>query len=82
MHDVIEDLLGQMTLQEKVSLLAGSDFWHTIPVERLGIPALKVTDGPNRARGGGSFVNSAKTACVLARRSTVKSTRTRRCEPT
>jgi beta-glucosidase len=25
--------------------------WHSVPVERLGIPVLKVTDGPNGARG-------------------------------
>ncbi len=47
----IENLLSHMTLEEKVSLLAGADLWHTVPVERLGIPALKVTDGPNGARG-------------------------------
>src|SRR5579883_2029054 len=62
MHDV-DELLRQMTLQEKVSMLAGSDMWHTTPVERLGIPAVKVTDGPNGARGGGSFTNGVKAAC-------------------
>ena len=49
MHDVIEDLLGQMTLQEKVALLAGTDGWYTAPVERLGIPSLGITDGPKGA---------------------------------
>jgi hypothetical protein len=49
MHDVIEDLLGQMTLQEKVALLAGVNGWYTAPVERLGIPSLGMTDGPNGA---------------------------------
>jgi beta-glucosidase len=47
----IEYLLSQMTLDEKISLLAGADLWHTVPVKRLGIPALKVTDGPNGGRG-------------------------------
>ncbi len=51
MSDVVDHLLCQMTLPEKVSLLAGSDMWHTAAIERLGIPALKVTDGPNGARG-------------------------------
>jgi len=51
MEDRIEDLVAQMTLEEKVSMLAGADDWHTVPVERLGIPAIKVTDGPNGARG-------------------------------
>jgi beta-glucosidase len=61
----LEDLLRQMTLQEKVSLLAGSDIWHTTSVERLGVPAVKVTDGPNGARGG-SFVDGVKAACFPA----------------
>ncbi|MCX7911858.1 MAG: glycoside hydrolase family 3 C-terminal domain-containing protein, partial [Dehalococcoidales bacterium] len=40
----------RMTLEEKVSLLAGIDFWHTGSVERLGIPSIKMTDGPHGAR--------------------------------
>src|SRR6266568_3252291 len=60
-----KQLLRQMTLQEKISLLSGSDFWHTTPIERLGIPALKVTDGPNGARGG-DFMNGATAACFPA----------------
>ncbi|HZY44759.1 MAG TPA: glycoside hydrolase family 3 N-terminal domain-containing protein, partial [Anaerolineae bacterium] len=47
----IELLISQLTLEEKVLLLAGADLWHTNPIERLGIPVLKVTDGPNGARG-------------------------------
>ena len=39
MHDV-EELLGQMTVQEKVAMLAGTNMWYTVPVERLGIPSL------------------------------------------
>ncbi|MDH3704759.1 MAG: glycoside hydrolase family 3 C-terminal domain-containing protein [Acidimicrobiia bacterium] len=44
-------LLAEMTLPEKVALLGGIDIWHTAGVERLGVPGLKVTDGPNGARG-------------------------------
>src|SRR5512146_579941 len=47
----INDLVGKMTLDEKLSLLAGVDLWHTAAIERLGIPSVKVTDGPNGARG-------------------------------
>ena len=47
----IEELIQQMTLEEKISLLAGADLWHTVAVPRLGIPQIKVTDGPNGARG-------------------------------
>jgi beta-glucosidase len=58
----IEHLLDAMTLEEQVSLLAGADFWTTVPVERLGVPAIKVSDGPNGARGGGSLVGGVKAA--------------------
>ena len=53
MDDRIETLLAQLTLEEKIAMLAGADSWHTVAVPRLGIPAIKVTDGPNGARGAG-----------------------------
>ncbi len=43
-------LVAQLTLEEKASLCLGSDFWHTAPVERLGIPAVMVADGPHGLR--------------------------------
>ena len=43
-------LLDQLTLEEKASLCLGSDFWHTAPVPRLGIPAVMVSDGPHGLR--------------------------------
>src|SRR5262245_11315771 len=59
----IDALLEALTLAEKISLLAGASFWTTPPVERLGIPAIKVSDGPNGARGGGSFAGGITSAC-------------------
>ncbi len=50
MSDRTESLLQQMTLEEKVSLMSGADNFHTVAVPRLGIPAIKVTDGPHGAR--------------------------------
>ncbi|HSJ97841.1 MAG TPA: beta-glucosidase, partial [Myxococcota bacterium] len=47
----IEEWLAALTLDEKCRLVAGLDLWHTAPVARLGIPSLRVTDGPNGARG-------------------------------
>jgi len=61
----IGSLLAQMTLGEKISLLAGADFWHTVPVKRLGIPAMKVTDGPVGARGA-AFSDGPTSACFPA----------------
>src|SRR6266851_1459558 len=62
----VEDLLRQMTMQEKVAMLAGTNDWYTVPVERLGIPSLKTTDGPNGARGAGGFSAGVKAACFPA----------------
>lgn len=44
-------LVSALTLEEKVALLAGSAAWLSTPVERLNIPAIKLCDGPNAARG-------------------------------
>lgn len=38
----IEDILQTLTLEEKVSLLAGKDFWQTVPVPEKGVPPIKV----------------------------------------
>ncbi len=46
----ISDLLARMTLKEKVSLMSGADNWHTVPIERLGIPWITMTDGPHGVR--------------------------------
>ncbi len=43
-------LVAKMTLQEKASLLSGSDFWHTQDIERLGLKAFMMCDGPNGLR--------------------------------
>ena len=46
----IKALVSQMTLEEKASLCSGLDFWHTKPVERLGVPSVMVSDGPHGLR--------------------------------
>lgn len=49
-----KELISQMTLEEKASLMSGANFWNTKPVTRLGIPGMMMTDGPHglRKQGG------------------------------
>lgn len=46
----IKELISKMTLEEKAGLCSGLDFWHTKPVERLGVPSVMVSDGPHGLR--------------------------------
>lgn len=44
------DLIKQMTLEEKASFCSGLDYWHTMGIDRLGIPVVMWTDGPHGIR--------------------------------
>jgi len=46
----VEDLLGRLTLDEKVALMAGSAAFTLHGVPRLGVPQVRVTDGPTGVR--------------------------------
>ena len=44
------EIVADLTLEEKASLTSGADFWTTKPVERVGLPAIMLTDGPHGVR--------------------------------
>jgi beta-glucosidase len=66
----VSDLLGRMTVEEKATLLSGSGWMESAPIERLGVPAIKMADGPMGVRswaGSSAVTNNAKGATqVLA----------------
>lgn len=47
----VSDLLARMTVDEKLELISGKGF-EAKPIPRLGIPELKMSDGPNGVRYG------------------------------
>ncbi len=47
----IEAILARLTVEQKCALTSGSDTWHAAGAADAGLPPLKVTDGPNGARG-------------------------------
>jgi beta-glucosidase len=60
----VTDLLSRMTAEEKVAMLSGANWMETAPIERLGIPAIKMADGPMGVRawyGPSALTNAART---------------------
>ena len=61
----VESLLKRLTIDEKLSLLAGTGF-DTRPIERLGISGLHMTDGPVGVRSGKSTAFPASIALAAS----------------
>lgn len=46
----IQEIITRMTLEDKISLCTGGDFWHSKAMERYGIPSFMMSDGPHGLR--------------------------------
>lgn len=45
-----QELISQMSLEEKCYLFSGKDFWQSRSIKRLGIPNMTMSDGPHGIR--------------------------------
>ena len=65
----IEKLMTELTLEEKAALVSGTDFMYTNPIPRLGIPSLRMSDGPHGLRvqkqGGDNGVSESEPATAF-----------------
>lgn len=74
-----QNIISQLTLEEKAGLCSGLDFWHLKNVERLDIPSVMVSDGPHGLRkqqGKGDHLGlneSVKSTCFPTAATTASS---------
>ncbi|KAL2208441.1 beta-glucosidase [Sarocladium strictum] len=59
----VEHTMSELKITEKIALLSGIDAWHTAPVHRLGVPSVRMSDGPNGVRGT-RFFQGVPAACL------------------
>lgn len=63
----LSKVLEELTVDEAISLISGVGFWHTCPIKRLGIPAVKVSDGPNGIRGSHFLMSTPAKVLLVSR---------------
>ncbi|CAE6460319.1 unnamed protein product [Rhizoctonia solani] len=58
LHINIEELVSKLSQEEKIRLLGAPNWWNTSKIERLGVPSVRMSDGPNGVRGSSHFLSS------------------------
>jgi beta-glucosidase len=49
--DKYSELAAKLSLEQKVALVSGRDFWHTIDIPEIGLKSMRFSDGPSGVRG-------------------------------
>ena len=62
----VEDLIGRMTVEEKIDMLSCYKNWYVHPCERLGVPAFQMVDGPTGVGSWGLFGRSTAYPASIA----------------
>ncbi len=60
----VKDVLSKMTLEEKIDYIGGKNSFYIRSIERLGLPEIKMTDGPVGTRNDGK--TTAYPASILS----------------
>lgn len=58
-----------MTLEDKISLCTGANFWHTKRFEKYGVPEIMMCDGPHGLRcqkGGADMIGINESIPILS----------------
>ncbi|KAF8897793.1 glycoside hydrolase family 3 protein [Infundibulicybe gibba] len=58
----VEAVFAKLTTQHKIKLLSGSGWWHTEAIPEVGVPPVRMSDGPNGVRGT-QFFNGVPSSC-------------------
>ncbi len=64
----LDELVALLTLDEKISLVSGKDFWRTVNIDRLHIPSVMMSDGPHGLRkqpDGGDHLGVSKSITAV-----------------
>ncbi|MFT9213951.1 MAG: glycoside hydrolase family 3 C-terminal domain-containing protein [Liquorilactobacillus nagelii] len=48
--DKIQEILQQLSLEEKIALTTGANNWQTVSFEKYGVPSVVMSDGPHGLR--------------------------------
>ena len=63
----LDNIIENLTLKEKITLVSGFNFWYTNKIDRVNIPSIKMSDGPNGVRGdSNSGKSSACFPCAIS----------------